>query len=270
MKRKTGRHRRYDSSTKKVDSNAELAEEMGMNLMKLNRLMKLSEATKEICNLVDDETIPLSIAYNLAFLEPKAQDEIAHLVNIGYKLSRENSEALKTVAKTETLTEEKMRAILDGEYPPKKTIEPAAEPVIPEKTSETPVASNSTSAIKKPVSESADTATNPIKTETETLVDEAVKTPGKPETKPGKIAVTKETEQAAAQKPVEPERITEMPTKGPDYELRVILRGDRLRQYFPDSSMTPREVEDSIYSALEERRLRMERDRKKPVYYNER
>jgi len=269
MKRKTGRHRRYDSSTKKVDSNAELAEEMGMNLMKLNRLMKLSEATKEICNLVDDETIPLSIAYNLAFLEPKAQDEIAHLVNIGYKLSRENSEALKTVAKTETLTEEKMRAILDGEYPPRKTIEPAAEPVIPEKTSETPVASNSTSAIKKPVSESADTATNPIKTETETLVDEAVKTPGKPETKPGKIAVTKETEQAAAQKPVEPERITEMPTKGPDYELRVILRGDRLKQYFPDSSMTPREVEDSIYSALEERRQRQERLRKKSELFKD-
>lgn len=269
MKKKVGRRKSEDAPFKGLEANEELAKEMGMNLMKLNRLMKLSEATKEICNLVDDETIPLSIAYNIAFLEPKAQDDVAHLVNLGYKLSKENTDILKKVSKTEALTEEKMRAILDGEYPSRKTNEPSAEPVIPEKTSETPVAPNSTSAIEKPVSESADTATNPIKTETETLVDEAVKTPGKPETKPGKIAVTKETEQAAAQKPVEPERITEMPTKGPDYELRVILRGDRLKQYFPDSSMTPREVEDSIYSALEERRQRQERLKKKAELFKD-
>jgi len=54
-----------------------------------------------------------------------------------------------------------------------------------------------------------------------------------------------------------------------DYELRVILRGDRLRQYFPDSSMTPREVEDSIYSALEERRQRQERLRKKSELFKD-
>lgn len=270
MKKKVGRRKLGDRSAKGIDTTADLAKEMGMSGIKLSRLLKLSEATKEICNLVDDETIPLSIAYNIAFLEPKAQDEVAHLVNLGYKLSKENTDILKNVAKTETLTEEKMRAILDGEYPPKKTVEPAADPIIHEKTTEAPVDSGATPAIEKPVSESADTETKPIKTETETPAAEGVKTPEKPETKPGKNAVAKETDQPAAQKPSVPEPVAEGQPKGPDYELRVILRGERLRQYFPDSSMTPREVEDSIYSALEERRLRMERDRKKPVYYNER
>ena len=35
-----------------------------------------------------------------------------------------------------------------------------------------------------------------------------------------------------------------------------ILAGDRLRKYFPDVSMTPREIEESVYDALEERRQR--------------
>ncbi|MGM9586149.1 MAG: hypothetical protein ACI3VA_01490 [Candidatus Limivicinus sp.] len=37
---------------------------------------------------------------------------------------------------------------------------------------------------------------------------------------------------------------------------KVILTGDRRRKYFPDVSMTPREIEDSVYDALEERRQR--------------
>lgn len=37
---------------------------------------------------------------------------------------------------------------------------------------------------------------------------------------------------------------------------KVILAGDRLRRYFPDVDMTPREIEESIYEALEERRQR--------------
>lgn len=46
-------------------------------------------------------------------------------------------------------------------------------------------------------------------------------------------------------------------------ETRIVLRGDRLRKYFPNVEMTPREIEDSIYDALEERRQRQERQRQK-------
>lgn len=48
----------------------------------------------------------------------------------------------------------------------------------------------------------------------------------------------------------------------PQY-TKVILAGDRLRKYFPDVSMTPREIEDSVYDALEERRQRQEKQRHK-------
>ena len=44
---------------------------------------------------------------------------------------------------------------------------------------------------------------------------------------------------------------------------KVILTGDRLRKYFPDVSMTPREIEESVYSALEERRQRQLREQQK-------
>ena len=32
---------------------------------------------------------------------------------------------------------------------------------------------------------------------------------------------------------------------------KVILSGDRLRKYYPDVSMTPREIEEDIYGKLE-------------------
>lgn len=47
------------------------------------------------------------------------------------------------------------------------------------------------------------------------------------------------------------------------YTTRIVLTGDRLRKYFPDVSMTPREIEDSVYEALEERRQRQEKLKQK-------
>ena len=46
---------------------------------------------------------------------------------------------------------------------------------------------------------------------------------------------------------------------------KIVLKGDRLRKYFPDVSMTPREIEESIYSALEERRQRQLHQQQKPA-----
>jgi hypothetical protein len=47
----------------------------------------------------------------------------------------------------------------------------------------------------------------------------------------------------------------------------VILTGDRLRKYFPDVSMTPREIEESVYSALEERRQRQLKEQQKATIF---
>jgi hypothetical protein len=47
------------------------------------------------------------------------------------------------------------------------------------------------------------------------------------------------------------------------YETKIVLRGDRLRKYFPDVSMTPLAIENSIYDALEERRQRQAKEKAK-------
>lgn len=75
MKRKAGRKIRGAKSGPETDEI--IAKEMGMSTMKLNRLMKLSEATRSICDLVDEGRLPTSVAYNIAFLQPKHQDTVA-------------------------------------------------------------------------------------------------------------------------------------------------------------------------------------------------
>ena len=48
---------------------------------------------------------------------------------------------------------------------------------------------------------------------------------------------------------------------------KVILTGDRLRKYVPDVSMTPREIEESVYSALEERRQRQLKEQQRTAIF---
>ena len=65
---------------------------------------------------------------------------------------------------------------------------------------------------------------------------------------------------ASSMAPKAPEAVKAEPMERENtYETKSILRGDRLRKYFPDVSMTPREIEDSVYAALEERRQRQEK-----------
>lgn len=55
----------------------------------------------------------------------------------------------------------------------------------------------------------------------------------------------------------------------PEY-TKVVLAGDRLRKYFPDVMMTPREIEESIYEALEERRQRQQKEKEKLTIFPKR
>ena len=93
MKRKAGRKIRGAKSGPETDEI--IAKEMGMSTMKLNRLMKLSEATRSICDLVDEGRLPTSVAYNIAFLQPKHQDTVADLIGINVKVNNENTGILK-------------------------------------------------------------------------------------------------------------------------------------------------------------------------------
>lgn len=260
MKKKVGRRKLGDDSAKGWDTSEVLAKEMGMSPTKLNRLMKLSEATKDVCSLVDEGTLQVSIAYNIAFLEPKVQDSVAHLIELGYKVSNENTNILKNVAKTETLTEQKIRDVLDGKYPPKPEIKqpPKAEPAPTAPASvpiPTPVpAAPATQAMAPTILPKSPDVAAPANTEKPPLpyVGNAVAQPANQNIQPtGNAAVPEKRDREN------------------EYVTKVILTGDRLRKYFPDVSMTPREIEESVYDALEERRQRQEKMKQKSEIFKD-
>ena len=252
MKRKAGRKLRGAKSGPETDEL--IAREMGMSTMKLNRLMKLSEATKQICDLVDEGKLPTSVAYNIAFLLPKHQDTVADLIGINVKVNNENTGLLKKVAASESLTEQKIRDVLEGRYPPKVVEKP--KPVTP--PAPAPVAPAAPAMAPASVPKSPDIPVPPVP-------PAAPKAPGNVIPFPSAPAVpTSPTQATPTATPVAPEKSeSAAQDRENSYETRIILRGDRLRKYFPDVSMTPREIEDSIYDALEERRQRQEHAKQK-------
>lgn len=74
---------------------------------------------------------------------------------------------------------------------------------------------------------------------------------------------------APAVLPAEAAKASEPQDRENTYTTKVVLTGDRLRKYFPDVSMTPREIEDSVYDALEERRQRQEKAKQKAEIFKD-
>ena len=250
MKQKAGR-RKKGFTAEELNSDEKLAKEMGMSVSKLNRIIRLSEASKEVCNRVDDGTLPLSAASALSFLKPENQDVALHLTDLGYKLPTERIEYLKKVEKAGKLDEMTMRKVLDGENvlePPKVVSFPGTETPQPAKAAPpsnvptheiippAPTPGPEPSKEKTPVEPAGlSVAPEPVAT-TPTTTPPAAPTPTTTPTPPEKPAQEKD------------------PFKGeqerPEY-TKVILAGDRLRRYFPDVNMTPRQIEESVYEALE-------------------
>ena len=271
MKRKAGRKLRGVKGGPETDEL--IAKEMGMSTMKLNRLMKLSEATQQICDLVDDGTIAVSIAYNIAFLQPKHQDMVADMIGINVKVNNENTTNLKKIAAKESLTEQKIRDVLEGKYPPKvvekpKAVEPpapAAQPMAP-----------APAAIPKSPDVGAPVPGQPADKVIPFPASEAVPpqpVPAAP-AQPTAAAPTVESAPATQTTPTQANNtppVSAAPEEAPkeaqdrenSYETKIVLRGDRLRKYFPDVSMTPLAIENSIYDALEERRQRQAKEKAK-------
>ena len=262
MKQKAGR-RKKGFTAEELNSDEKLAKEMGMSVSKLNRIIRLSEASKEVCNRVDDGTLPLSAASALSFLKPENQDVALHLTDLGYKLPTERIEYLKKVEKAGKLDEMTMRKVLDGENvlePPKVVSFPGTETPQPAKAAPpsnvptheiippAPTPGPEPSKEKTPVEPAGvSVAPEPVAT-TPTTTPPAAPTPTTTPTPPEKPAQEKD------------------PFKGeqerPEY-TKVILAGDRLRRYFPDVNITPRQIEESVYEALEERRQRLEKQKQK-------
>lgn len=251
MKHKSGRRKKGDIGPK-IDSNEVLAREMGMSYAKFNRMLRLAEAEKVICDKVDDGTMPLSIASAISFLKPENQIKVSDLMDINYKVSTERIERVKKAEKSGTLDDNMLRDILEDKDIASKVAEapeiPAPSPVVSvfEQTQPTAPERPEPEALPKIVPFTPDEHI-PDAVEIHPPVTDTPAPDKTPET-------TKSAEPA--------DDVFKGDQERPQY-TKVILAGDRLRKYFPDVSMTPREIEDSVYDALEERRQRQEKQRQK-------
>ena len=307
MKRKAGRKKRGEPSADELNSDAMLAKEMGISTSKLNRIIRLSEATKSVCDAVDDNSLELSIASALSFLKPENQTAVIDLIGLNFKPTVKRVQRLRDAEKIGKLDDKTMRDILEDKdlQPVKPPEPPKSEPPKPEPTQTAPpfpVASMVTPSTPTPP---AQTANTPPVTPTPTPPTQPINTPpvtsttttppAPPEMKP--VIQEPPKQEPAPQPPVM--QAAEKPDTAPEsasnviplnadekkqdepktaadeepiehnsqrdnmYATKVTLGGDRLRRYFPDVTMTPMQIVESIYSALEDRRQREARAKQK-------
>ena len=271
MKQKSGRREKGTFKAEELDSDEKLALEMGMSVSKLNRMIRLSEATKNVCARVDDGSLHLSTESAISFLKPESQDEVLRLMDLGYKVKNEQVERMKKVDKAGKLDEMTMRDILDD-----KDLKPKLPPMppspAPHQTVQVVDGQTTTLQGGQIIPPSPDVKPSPEQMAgTQPTPDTAI--PAAPGTEPP--APTAETTVQAAPAtspaPVSGNSQEEKePFKGGQERpeiTKVILTGDRLRKYFPDVSMTPREIEESVYDALEERRQRQIKSQQKDAIF---
>ena len=307
MKRKAGRKKRGEPSADELNSDEMLAKEMGISTSKLNRIIRLSEASKEVCEAVDSNSLELSIASALSFLKPENQTAVIDLMGLNLKPTVKRVQRLRDAEKSGKLDDKTMRDILEDKdlQPVKPPEPPKSEPPKLEPTQTAPpfpVASMVTPSTPTPPAQTANTPpvtptptppTQPINTPPVTSTTTAP--PAPPEMKP--VIQEPPKQEPAPQPPVmqtaekpdtapEPasngiplnadEKKQDEPKTAADeepiehnsqrdnmYATKVTLGGDRLRRYFPDVTMTPMQIVESIYSALEDRRQREARAKQK-------
>lgn len=249
MKQKAGRKKKGELG-ERLNTDEAIAKEMGITVSKFNRMLRMSEATKDVCSKVDDGTLALSIASALSFLKPKNQDMAVRLSDLGYRLSTERVEYLKRVEKAGRLTEDAMRKVLEGE----NILDPPKVVPLPVKQEK-----NSPAAVQ-PAPQVAATAPSPspvIPSSPDVAVPPAHVVPT--------TAVPVSVVNRDASSGTVPEQEDD-PFKGKQERAentKVILSGDRLRKYYPDVSMTPREIEEDIYGKLERCRQMDEKQKAK-------
>ena len=307
MKRKAGRKKGGEPSADELNSDEMLAKEMGISTSKLNRIIRLSEASKEVCEAVDSNSLELSIASALSFLKPENQTAVIDLMGLNLKPTVKRVQRLRDAEKSGKLDDKTMRDILEDKdlQPVKPPEPPKSEPPKPEPTQTAPpfpVASMVTPSTPTPPAQTANTPpvtptptppTQPINTppvtsttttppappEMKPVIQEPPKqepapqppimqTAEKPDTAPepasnGIPLNADEKKQDEPKTAADEEPIEHNSQRDNMYATKVTLGGDRLRRYFPDVTMTPMQIVESIYSALEDRRQREARAKQK-------
>ena len=284
MKRKAGRKKRGEPSADELNSDEMLAKEMGISTSKLNRIIRLSEASKEVCEAVDSNSLELSIASALSFLKPENQTAVIDLMGLNLKPTVKRVQRLRDAEKSGKLDDKTMRDILEDKdlQPVKPPEPPKSEPPKPEPTQTAPpfpVASMVTPNVS-PAPAPA-TGTSPVTLappnmkpvmpeppkQENTARPPATQTVEKPETAPTSasnvIPISAESKQPGDSKAADDEPIEFNSPRENLYSLKITLGGDRLRRYFPDVTMPALAITESIYSALEERRQREARMKQK-------
>ena len=279
MKRKAGRKKRGVPGADELQSDAMLAKEMGISTSKLNRIIRLSEATKAVCDAVDDNSLELSIASDLSFLSPEHQNAVIDLVGLNLKPTVKRVQRLRDAEKRGNLDDKTMRAILeDKDIQPVKPPEPpkpaptqpdppfpVASMVTPN-VSPAPAPATGTSPVTLAPPNMKPVMPEPPKQEN-TARPPATQTVEKPETAPTSVSnvipISAESKQPGDSKAADDEPIEFNSPRENLYSLKITLGGDRLRRYFPDVTMPALAITESIYSALEERRQREARMKQK-------
>ena len=279
MKRKAGRKKRGVPGADELQSDAMLAKEMGISTSRLNRIIRLSEATKAVCDAVDDNSLELSIASDLSFLSPEHQNAVIDLVGLNLKPTVKRVQRLRDAEKRGNLDDKTMRAILeDKDIQPFKPPEPpkpaptqpdppfpVASMVTPN-VSPAPAPTTGTSPVTLAPPNMKPVMPEPPKQEN-TARPPATQTVEKPETAPTSasnvIPISAESKQPGDSKAADDEPIEFNSPRENLYSLKITLGGDRLRRYFPDVTMPALAITESIYSALEERRQREARMKQK-------
>ena len=277
MKRKAGRKKRGVPGADELQSDAMLAKEMGISTSKLNRIIRLSEATKAVCDAVDDNSLELSIASDLSFLSPEHQNAVIDLVGLNLKPTVKRVQRLRDAEKRGNLDDKTMRAILeDKDIQPVKPPEPPkpapTQPPFPvasmvtPNVSPAPAPTTGTSPVTLAPPNMKPVMPKPPKQEN-TARPPATQTVEKPETAPTSVSnvipISAESKQPGDSKAADDEPIEFNSPRENLYSLKVTLGGDRLRRYFPDVTMPALAITESIYSALEERRQREARMKQK-------
>ena len=278
MKRKAGRKKRGAPGADELNSDEMLAKEMGISTSKLNRIIRLSEASKAVCDAVDDNSLELSIASALSFLKPEHQNAVIDLMGINLKPTVKRVQRLRDAEKGGKLDDKTMRDILeDKDLQPVKPPEPPkpaptqSAPPFPVASMVTPNASptpavGAPQVTPKQISLGMKSIMSEPSKQESTPQPPAAQAAEKPEIAPEPVSnvipISAESKQPGGSKTDE-EPIAHNSQRDNMYATKVTLGGDRLRRYFPDVSMKPIEIVESIYSALEERRQREARMKQK-------
>ena len=239
MKRKAGRKKRGAPGADELNSDEMLAKEMGISTSRLNRIIRLSEATKAVCDAVDDNSLELSIASDLSFLSPKHQNAVIDLVGLNLKPTVKRVQRLRDAEKRGNLDDKTMRAILeDKDIQPVKPPEPP-KPAPTQPDPPFPVASMAAPATGTSPVTLAPPNMKPVMPEPpkqeNTARPPATQTVEKPETAPTSVSnvipISAESKQPGDSKAADDEPIEFNSPRENLYSLKVTLGGDRLRRH---------------------------------------